>query len=287
MTEIRYYPLVDCDTDGGEKVAMIPTLDGTAIMAQSDLWLEEIVPSYFRLRCHCGRSPGNAVTIHCPRCGKPLKRMGENINETTLALYVCGDCGAYYGAKVWHSTDQYRRTVWQCNDKFKGEHRCTTPHLTEEQIQTLFLRSFSKVHSMRDSILEDCLLVQRERFDCTELGARQATLAEEMELAAELVRRCVEENSLKVQDQMEYLQRYVQRYEKLKKKYDALDAEKQRRKEQHDRLGAFIATLQIQTDLPVQFEPDLWLAAVEKATVYADHTVVFTFKGGMEITEEM
>ena len=111
-----------------------------------------------------------------------------------------------------------------------------------------------------------------------------------MELATELVRRCVEDNSLKVQDQTEYLQRYdrhVQRYEKLKKKYDSLESEKQRRKEQHDRIGAFIATLRNQTDLPVQFEPDLWLAAVKKATVCADHSVVFTFKGGMEITEEM
>ena len=95
---------------------------------------------------------------------------------------------------------------------------------------------------------------------------------------------------MKVQDQTEYLQRYerhVQRYEKLKKKYDALDAEKQRRKEQHDRLGAFIDTLRTKTGLPVEFDPDLWLAAIEKATVYADHRVVFTFKGGMEITEEM
>ena len=76
-------------------------------------------------------------------------------------------------------------------------------------------------------------------------------------------------------------------YEKLKKKYDALDAEKHRRKEQHNRLCAFIATLQTQSDLPVEFDPDLWLAAIEKATVYAGHRVVFTFKGGMEITEEV
>ena len=92
MTEIQYYPLIDCDTEGTEKVAMIPTLDSCTIMAQSNLWLEEIVPNYFRLRCHSDRSPGNAFTIHCPRCGKPLRRMGENINETTLALYVCSAC---------------------------------------------------------------------------------------------------------------------------------------------------------------------------------------------------
>ena len=42
---------------------------------------------------------------------------------------VCGDCGETYGSKVWHSTSKYRRTIWQCNAKFKGEHKCRTPHL--------------------------------------------------------------------------------------------------------------------------------------------------------------
>ena len=33
MTEIRYYPLIDCDTEGTEKVAMFPTLDRGTVMA--------------------------------------------------------------------------------------------------------------------------------------------------------------------------------------------------------------------------------------------------------------
>jgi hypothetical protein len=37
---------------------------------------------------------------------------------------VCGDCGNYYGLKVWHSTSKYRRTIWQCNHKFKGTEKC-------------------------------------------------------------------------------------------------------------------------------------------------------------------
>ena len=36
---------------------------------------------------------------------------------------VCGDCGSYFGSKVWNSTSKYRRVIWQCNSKFKGEHR--------------------------------------------------------------------------------------------------------------------------------------------------------------------
>ena len=39
----------------------------------------------------------------------------------------CGDCGGWYGSKVWHSPEKCKRTVWQCNQKYKNEVRCTTP----------------------------------------------------------------------------------------------------------------------------------------------------------------
>ena len=33
---------------------------------------------------------------------------------------VCGDCGSYFGSKIWNSTSKYRRVIWQCNSKFQG-----------------------------------------------------------------------------------------------------------------------------------------------------------------------
>jgi site-specific DNA recombinase len=219
---------------------------------------------------------------------KELKQR-YSCHSVFASMIFCGECGGYYGSKVWHSTDKYRRVVWQCSDKFKGDHFCGTPHLTESQIQELFLRAFGKVVSLRDIILEDCRLVQKQLFDCTELDRQQQTLAEEMRMAADMVRHCIEENALRVQDQTEYLQRYEQytwHYEKLKKKYDALENERQRRKEQQDRLGAFISTMEHTQTVPIAFDTDLWLATVDHVTVHKD-TVVFTFKGDMEITENI
>ena len=145
----------------------------------------------------------------------------------------------------------------------------------------LFLRAFGKVVSLRDVILEDCLLVQKELLDCSDFDAQQQHLEEEMRIAADLVRYCIEENALKVQDQAEYLMRYdqfTQRYEKLKKKYDALEAERQRRKENHDRLGAFIATMEQLT-----FTDSLWNTAIDHVTVFADKRLMFHFKNGSEV----
>lgn len=63
--------------------------------------------------------------------------------------------------------------------------------------------------------------------------------------------------------------------------------ERQRRKEQNDRISAFAATLAKQKEIPFEFDDDLWLAAVDHATVNADETVTFTFKSGTEITEQI
>ena len=147
------------------------------------------------------------------------KELGRRYSSSSIfsTVTVCGDCGVRYGSKVWHSTDKYRRTIWQCNDKFKGEHRCTTPHLYEQDIQYLFLRAFSKLMDARESILEDCRLAQDTLCDCGELDAEQKIITEEMEIVGALIRR----------------------------------------------------------------------STVDHITVNADETVVFTFKGGVEITEQM
>ena len=36
------------------------------------------------------------------------------------AKLKCGDCGEYFGSKVWYSNSKYKQMVWQCNAKFKG-----------------------------------------------------------------------------------------------------------------------------------------------------------------------
>ena len=154
----------------------------------------------------------------------------------------------------------------------------------------MFLQAFGKLMADRECILEDIRLVQATLCDCTELDTQQTSLAEEMEIVSELIRQCIEENTVKVQNQAEYLERYerhTRRYEKIKQRYEVIEAERQRRKEQNDRISAFAATLAGQTEIPIEFDDDLWLAAVDHATVNADETVTFTFKNGIEITEQM
>ena len=91
MTEIKYYPLIDCDTEGTEKVTMIPTPNGSTVKVQSEMWLEEMIPHPFRLYTKTSSS-ADTFNIRCPRCGTALKRISARINETKHGLYVCSAC---------------------------------------------------------------------------------------------------------------------------------------------------------------------------------------------------
>ena len=91
MTDIKYYPLIDCDTEGTEKVAMIPTPDGNTAKSRSRMWLEEMIPRHFRLYTQ-NSSFDDPFNIRCPRCGSALKRISRSTNETKHGLYVCSAC---------------------------------------------------------------------------------------------------------------------------------------------------------------------------------------------------
>ncbi|MCL2356187.1 MAG: recombinase family protein [Defluviitaleaceae bacterium] len=51
----------------------------------------------------------------------------------------CGECGCWYGAKLWHSNSKYRRRVLQCNGKFSGDTICRTPHFSQTKIKELYV----------------------------------------------------------------------------------------------------------------------------------------------------
>ena len=87
-----------------------------------------------------------------------LRRRETGGAYTELNMYshriICGDCGAYYGPKIWHSNSKYRRTVWRCNDKYRGDKHCSTPALDEGDIQGIFLDAYYEKTGIRAEFSE-------------------------------------------------------------------------------------------------------------------------------------
>lgn len=140
----------------------------------------------------------------------------------------CAECGSWYGAKVWHSNDKYRRVIYQCNHKFNGEKKCSTPHLTEDEIMTAFVTAYNRFLEDKDEIIRNMEVVIGQLSDSGGLEMEREKLEQEMTVLAEMVRNCLDENARTTMDQGKYQERYsglAERYETLKEKHDMVSGE--------------------------------------------------------------
>ena len=216
------------------------------------------------------------------------KALGKKYTSNSIfaCKILCGDCGEFYGPKVWHSTDKYRTVIWQCNAKFKNEKRCRTPHLTEDAIRMRFVAAFNELITQRETLLDQCRLMQSALSDNTIIEAKIRELEQEIDVVAELIRKCIDENSRTIQNQQEYNSRYnglAGRYEKLQKRLDDLADTRAANNATADAIGAFMFELS-EREAPVEeFCDKLWIAVIDRITVYPDARILFTFKGGISI----
>ena len=193
--------------------------------------------------------------------------------------------GSFFGSKVWNSTSKYHKVIWQCNNKFKGDHKCETPHLDEETIKARFVVAFNAVLDSKDNILEDCRLMQSALTNYTGVDEEIQSLLEEIDVVTELTKRCIAENSPTAQDQAEYKARYngfVARYEKAKTRVAELRSIKNARQAQADAIGTFMFEVQ-ELDTLSEFDEKLWLTVIDTVTVYADGRMTLKFQGDTEI----
>ena len=139
----------------------------------------------------------------------------------------------FTAAKVWHSTDKYRRVIWQCNGKFKGKEKCDTPHLTEEAIQQKFLAAFNELLKNRDFIIKDTKELMARLTDASRLEEEASRLRNEMAGISQSVRALIDRNARSGVEQGEYEREYqamTERFAELEKRLKDIEAECDRRK---------------------------------------------------------
>ncbi len=208
-------------------------------------------------------------------------------NSIFSSKLVCGDCGEFFGQKVWHSTDTYRKQIWRCNAKFSGGQKCKTPTLDAETIKAKFMVAFNQLMPNSEEVIEGCEFIRRELSDCSALDETITSLNDEISVVAELVKRCVHENATTAQSQEVYERKYgelVRRYEVAMEQLQAATAEKEKRQKRDKELRLFIKALQAQNTTMTEWSDKPWILLLEKATVYHDGRMAFLFKDGTEIT---
>lgn len=203
---------------------------------------------------------------------------------------VCGECGGFYGLKVWHSNDKYRKVVWRCNHKYK-EHgkigmKCATPTLTEDEIKAAFVRAMNAYLGDRDEIIRNMEEIRKFLNDTEELEKEKAAQSEEMNVEAELIRKEMDQNASVAQDQKEYEKKFAALEERYRKAEAACSEADERIRKQGARnrlLGQVIRKMKELEEPITEFDPGLWGVFVDRMTVMAEGKKIVRFKDGMEI----
>ncbi|CAB1255029.1 protein of unknown function [Ruminococcaceae bacterium BL-6] len=202
---------------------------------------------------------------------------------------VCGECGANYGHKVWHSNDKYRRLVWFCNKKYgKGAGdglRCKTPHLTDDEVKAVFVGAMNAALQNKQEILDNCRTAVEFLTDTSQLESDLNKLEAERDVATELLRKCIDENAHAEISQEDYEAKYANlaaRYEAAKDKCESMNEKILRRKLRANRIEAFFKTMET-SDIITEFDEGLWNATVDTMTVYSKKKIVLKLKDGTEI----
>ena len=203
---------------------------------------------------------------------------------------ICADCGDIFGAKTWHSTDRYRRVIWQCNGKFKGERKCETPHLTEERLKELYLAALGEYLSDRDAAIDQLRYAQRMLTDTDFIDEDIQALEEELTTITGMLRLCIAENAANTMTEEAYRVTHAElcnRFEETEAKLAALQKQRDKMKADAITIGGMMFELGELDTLPVTFDEKLWHGTIDHVTVHADERVVFHFKDGKEIATRL
>ncbi len=203
---------------------------------------------------------------------------------------ICGDCGGYYGRKVWHSGSKYQKYVWRCNRKYENDTPCTTPNLDEEEIKEGFVSAFNQIITDKEKHITRLKELQSTLADTSTLE-KQLENARSMHvgLLADM-RRYMEENTRQIQDQEEYNRRFSELDAECKKAEEEIESIKKEilaqsgRKEQ---IRHCLDKLRECGDILEGLDLDLWNSMVESVTVCTDKKLVFLFRDGTEIMEQI
>ena len=199
----------------------------------------------------------------------------------------CGDCGGWYGNKVWHSTDKFRKTMWQCNQKYRDRNkRCTSPSLNEQYVRDCFTKAVNQLIKNSSNAVEACEDALSKILDISDLEQKNQELSTEMQKLDSEMRQMIKENAAIVQDQFDF----KKRYDEITIKFQETEGQKSKIElkirdliERRSIIENFIKKLKEQNGEISEFNESLWSGLLEYVTAYAGGRLVFRFKNGSEI----
>ena len=216
------------------------------------------------------------------------REAGSNMQCVSIfsSRIICGDCGGYYGRKIWHSSTKYTAWHWHCNAKFQKRKYCETPPLKEESLEETFVEVFNGLIADRDEIMENYRLCIDTVTDDSEYRRQLEDLNNGCGEVQTLIRSLLMTYSRQdtTDDIPEKLQEYEERLDTMARLKQELDLKIASCAAKRVQITGFLNEL-MKHDAPLaKFDPLIWQAVINYATVKRDCTITFTFRDGTEKT---
>ena len=213
---------------------------------------------------------------------------GNKYNCTTFlsGKIKCGECGSWFGPKVWHSNDKYRRTVYQCNHKYNGEYKCSTPTITEDDVRCWFVDAVNKIYKNRNDILVDMGAAMSALDHQDELVTKQEELESWLEQKHLEIDALILHNASQTINQDSYQKKFdrlTKEYEKGRAELDSIAAKLGENRSRKEMLHEFIDTIRDKATLVEDIDENLWMALFDCLVVNSMDDVRFILKDGREI----
>ena len=168
--------------------------------------------------------------------------------------------------------------------------RCTTPHVSEEQVTEAFLDAVHHLLVSRDQVDELVDKAVRAELDTTDLHIKADQLFARVGAAAETIDQLISRNARVSQDQSEYQRRFAKltsEHAALLDEYHQLLAQISDLENRQAAYCYYKEQLAILDPASIEFTPYLWHTLVDHAEVGTDDTITFTFRDGAKQTQHI
>lgn len=213
------------------------------------------------------------------------KKHPQRAARDFTSMIICGDCGGYYGSKIWHSTEKYRKVVYHCNAKYKGRN-CNTPKVDEKRLKEMFVEAINELLVNKDEIIGNLerLIDIKSEANMEDL-IRQAAV--ELDKAENAYRALIEQQKTTPMPFDEYEEKSkfaAAAYDDARSEYDRIMDEAKHLTQNTYSIRLFIENLKAQDGVVREYDFDLMKRTVDQITVYHNGRAEFEFMNGVKIT---
>lgn len=215
-------------------------------------------------------------------------RGGRFYDSPFTGKIICGDCGAFYGHRVWHSNEPCRVNVWLCNDKYDGETKCRPPRIKDEEIERAFIVVENRLLKKRPDFIDDYERDMLPMIGNTKvLDERLGVMTEQLNNLISQIEQLVQDNARHAGSQEDYAEKFEALNRSIEEKKAAISNLKQQISDtlaRRENVRIFLEGLKKLDSVTDKFDIPSWHALVDYIKIMPDKNIIFHLRNGCEET---